>query len=286
MDYFNFKRRSFPYRYSLVCLLFAANLCKPTPAFADTVYKVGVVPQFNSRKVFSIWKPIITELEKSTGLKFKLVGTTKIPNFENEYLNGEFDFAYMNPYLMLKGHNRQGYIPLVRDVGRSLYGIVVVRKDSPISKVEELNGKLVAFPSANAMGASLVPRSDFNRIYNIKVIPRYVKTHTSVYLNVFKGLTVAGGGVQNTLDSQNKIVKQNLRVIYKTKTFAPHPIAAHPRVPERHRIRVKNALLELGKTKKGAALLSKIPITRIGEAGMKDYRVMEEFKLDEFTSNE
>lgn len=270
----------------ILSILLLLTLVMPIASFADNVYKVGVVPQFSSRKIFSIWKPILTELEKRTGLKFALVGTTKIPVFESEYLKGNYDFAYVNPYLMLAGHNRHGYIPLVRDHGRSLHGIVVVRKDSPISHVKELNNKRVAFPSANAFAASLLARSDFKHIFNIKISPSYVKTHTSVYLNVIRGLTVAGGGVQKTLEQQSEAVKRNIKVIYKTKSFAPHPFATHPRVAESHIKLVKKAFIEMGKSAESVMLLSKVPITRIGEANMTDYQPLKNLNLDKFIDNE
>ena len=147
-------------------------------ALAPERYIFGVVPQFEQRKLYATWQPIIKELEKRTGLEFDLVTTLNIQEFEKEFVRGGFDFVYMNPYYMLKANSAQGYIPLVRDKA-PLRGILVVLKDGPIQKVADLNGKVVAFPSPNALGASLLMRADLERLYHIRVKPIYVKTHSS-----------------------------------------------------------------------------------------------------------
>lgn len=269
----------------LVATLISMLLLFSTPLSADhrePIYSFGVVPQFDSRRIVAIWRPILDELQNHTGLQFSLRGSRSIPDFEKEFTEGSFDFSYMNPYHILKANQQQGYLPLVRDIGRDLYGIIVVKKDSPIQKVEDLDGKLIAFPAPNALGASLMIRADFHNNYHIKIKPKYVNTHTSVYLNVALGETDAGGGVQKTLAGQRPEVLDELRVLYKTQKFPPHPISAHPRVPVDVQQQVKQALLAMGKTRTGKALLAKIPIQKIGATEIADYTAIDQLGLDDF----
>ena len=163
-----------------------------------------------------------------------------------------------------------------------LKGILVVRVDSPIQSVQELAGKSVAFPSPNALGASLLMRTELAKLHGVKVIPRFVQTHTSVYLHVALGLTEAGGGVASTLSSQKPEIRQRLRILYETRPVYPHPISVHPRVPEAHRDKVRQALLEMAKTEKGAALLAKIPMRKAVAASLADYIPMSSWGLEEF----
>lgn len=155
-------------------------------------YTFGVVPQYEIHRLASIWLPILTELEKKTGLKFRLVGATNIPDFEDRFMNGNFDFAYMNPYHSRLAQKDQGYIALVRDGSKRLFGILVARKDSQIDAVEQLEGKEIAFPAPNALGASLVMRADLDQLFGLTYTPIYVQTHSSVYLNVALGKEAAG----------------------------------------------------------------------------------------------
>ena len=266
----------------VLSLMMLALLLTTLQAAATGTYSFGVVPQFDARQTHRVWKPLLTRLEAETGLRFRLVGSSTIREFEKQFLAGEFDFAYMNPYQVLKGADSVGYVPLVRDVGRALHGIVVVRKDSPVTRVEDLDDMEVAFPAANALGASLVPRADFENVFGITVTPRYVKSHSSVYLNVMLGETAAGGGVQKTLAQQPPEIRDALRVLYRTRDIPPHPVAAHPRVPSQVRDAVRAGLLSIGATEEGRQLLASVPIRRIGLAAIEDYRPMDSWGLDAF----
>ncbi len=245
-------------------------------------YTIGVVPQFEVRRLYKIWTPILKELEKMTGQRFKLKGSPTIPEFEQEFMSGSFDFSYMNPYHSLLAYEEIGYLPLVRDVGRTLHGVLVVTKESGITSPRELDGKAVAFPAPNALGASLQMRQELHDQFNIKIHPKYVKTHDSVYINVLLGNTAAGGGVQKTLNRQKEQYRDAMKVIHKTRDVAPHPFVAHPRVPEEIRKKVLQAMLKLGTTEHGRALLSKIPMKKIGRASIDDYAPLKEMGLERF----
>ncbi|EGH00023.1 ABC-type phosphate/phosphonate transport system [gamma proteobacterium IMCC2047] len=252
---------------------------------AGQVYTFGVVPQFDALRIYSVWRPILDELQLRTGLEFSLKGVASIPEFEQAFGDGAFDFVYMNPYHLLMANKKQGYLPLVRDKSKGLYGIVVVRKDSPIRKMEDLNGKLVVLPAPNALGASLLVRAAFANVFNIHVKPKYVFTHTSVYLNVALGEADAGGGVARTLSQQLPDLFNKLRILYETEKVAPHPISGHPRVPKSVRQQVRDAFLSMGLAQEGRALLSAIPIKQVGKAEMADYSPLEKLGLDRFSGN-
>lgn len=267
----------------LLSLFFLTSLLSfNAHAEKEKVYTIGVVPQFEIRHIRKIWNPIIKEIERATGYNLKLIGSPTIPDFEREFNAGRFDFAYMNPYHMLLAEKTQGYIPLVRDNGRQLHGILVVREDSGITSVKELDGKKIAFPAPNALGASLLMRANLTNDYKIKFNPVYVKTHSSVYLNVVVKQASAGGGVQKTLKQQRKNIKGALRILHRTPKVSPHPLAGHPRVPKAVREKIKQAMLKLGENPIGKSLLSKIPMKKIGEASINDYYPLNKFKLDNF----
>jgi len=244
-------------------------------------YSFAVVPQFEQRKLFAIWKPVVDELEKRTGLELKLVATLTVPEYERELSKGSFDFLYANPYHIMREAGRQKYIPLVRD-GVPLHGILVVRKDSALRNLNELEGKTLAMPSPNALGASLLLRADLERLYHVKMNMLYVKTHSSVYLHVANGLVEAGGGVEKTLEEQDQPIRDALRVLYTTREMPSHPISAHPRVPKEAREKVRKALLDMAATSAGQALLAEIPIKHIVPAAIEDYLTMREWGLETY----
>ena len=269
-------------RFMIISLI----LILPAKLFAadSPTYTFGVVPQFDAQRIHETWQPILHEIEKLTGIKFKLTGSLTIPAFETQFMVGEFDFAYMNPFHALKA--AEHYIPQVRDVGRSLYGIIVVPKNSPINSVQELEGKTLAFPAPNSIGATLIPLADLKNLYNVNVLPRYVQSHSSVYLNVALGRVAAGGGVQVTFEQQKQSIRDKLRILYKTQEIAPHPVVAHVRVPEKIRNKVTQAFLALADTPKGRDLLSKVPIVKLGPATLEDYRSIKDLSLNTVSEKE
>lgn len=267
-------------RRSFCSLLLLALI--QTQAFAESTYKFGVVPQFEPRKLSAIWSPILIELEKRTGFKLEMVGSARIPDFENEFEQGRYDFAYMNPYHSLVAARTQHYEPLVRDGGQQLFGILVVAKDGPVKTVADLNGKTVAFPSPNALGASLLIRSDLERAQKIRISPLWAQTHTSAYLNVALGKVDAAGGVMSTFDQQPESIRNKLAIIYETRRMPSHPVVAHPRVPKADREKLRQALLDMGATTEGAALLAKIPFKQVVTATASEYRPLTTMGLEEY----
>lgn len=243
---------------------------------------IGVVPQFEPRKLAGIWLPILQNLEQRLGMHIHLEGSKDIPEFEAKLAQGVFDLAYMNPYHLLVANRQQGYVPLVRDGGRSLYGILVVSKTSPIKDVTELDGAEIAFPSPNALGASLLMRAELDRSVGISITPKYVQTHSSVYLNVALGQTAAGGGVMGTFNQQPDEVKNALRVLYVTRDMPTHPLAAHPRVAEDVRQNITQAFLDLATSEQGQALLDKVPFKKVIATTYGDYAFMAEMGLEDY----
>lgn len=258
----------------------------PGPAqhvvYADQkTYTIGVVPQFEQRKLYAIWKPIIEDLEKRTGITFNLNSTLTIEKFEKAIERGEFDFLYLNPYHLVQIHDSQGYIPLVADKA-PLRGILVVRSDSTIQTPADLNGKTVAFPSPNAIGATLLPKSDLGQLFHATVTPLYVKTHSSVYLHVVKELAAAGGGVEKTLHEQSEAIRSALRIIYTTRSFPSHPVAAHPRVPKDIQDKVRRAFLDMNNALESRAMIKKIPVEQFVPVTYNDYAVMSSWGIEKY----
>ncbi len=257
-----------------VCMLWCA-----AGAALAAEFGFGVTPQFERRQLFAAWTPVLAELERRTGHQFKLVIAPDIPEFERRYNAGAFDFAYVNPYLVVE--NPQGYLPLVRDAS-PIRGILVVRKDSALRSPADLDGATIAFPTPNAIGASLLIRAELARKFKIRFEPRYVKSHTATYLSVTQGLAAAGGGVQKTFDEQKEAVREQLRVIHTTRPSPSLPVAAHPRVPSAVREAVREAFLAMAASPDGAALLKEVPMAQPVSASTRDYEPLRELELREF----
>ena len=245
-------------------------------------YRVGIVPQFETQRLNRVWQPILDELGERTGDSFVLVGSKSIPEFEKAFQRGDYDIAYMNPWHAVMAYESQKYLPVVKDGDRKLKGILVVHKDSGITDVKQLDGAEIAFPAPNALGASLLMRADLKQIHGIDIVPKYVDTHSSVYLNVALESTKAGGGVKRTLKEQSAALQDMLTVLYETRAVNPHPIVVHPRVPDLVSQRLSSALLAMASEEDSRKLLAEIPMAHPVVSRIDEYLPLKEWGLHEF----
>lgn len=243
-------------------------------------YRLGVVPQFEQRTLAATWAPILYALEVETGCDIELVGTQTIGEFEAEFMSGIYDIAYMNPYHAVMAEDAQGYVPVVRAGKEPLRGVLAVHANSDITDVKQLRGKEVAFPSPNALGASLLMRAELKRLYGVEVKPLYVETHSSVYLHVAKGLAYAGGGVLGTLNEQRSELRSKLRVIYTTQPLPAHPLVVHPRLGEQGIKKIQEAWLRMAD--RAPSLVANIPMPDPVKTTMQDYAGLRGMELHRF----
>jgi phosphonate transport system substrate-binding protein len=163
----------------------------------------------------------------------------------------------MNPYHYTVFKRAPGYQVFARQKDKRIRGIMVVRKDSPLHRLEQLSGATLAFPAPAAFAASLLPRAQLTRD-GIAFTPKYVASHDSVYRTVAKGLYPAGGGIQRTFNNVAPEIREQLRVLWSTEAYTPHAIAAHPRVAAATLRRIQQAMLQMDQRPVGQSLLWRI----------------------------
>lgn len=227
----------------------------------EKTYSFGVVPQQSAKKLAKLWTPVLKHIGQQTGVKLQFKTAKNIPEFEKRLADGEYDFSYMNPYHFTVFNSNPGYKAVARRKDQPIRGIMVVKKDSTISSVDELNDKKLAFPSPAAFAASVLPRAMLNK-KNINFEKKYVSSHDSVYLNVAKGLFTSGGGVMRTFNNTSPKVKEQLKVLWKSPGYTPHAIANHPRVPEDVVKAIQTAMLAMSQDPEANKLLKKLKIKK------------------------
>lgn len=250
-----------------------------TGALAET-YTFGVVPQQSATKLAKVWGPLISYLSTETGIELQFTTATDIPTFEKRLMDGEYDFAYMNPYHFTFFNEHKGYRAFAHRADKKIYGLIVTRKDSTIQELKQLDGKEVAFPSPAAFAASLIPRGEIAK-QGINIIPKYVSSHDSVYLGVSREFFIAGGGIGRTFS--NTKVKDELKVLWKTEKYTPHAFAHHPRVDSKKVKLMSDALVNMSNSEEGQKALRGLGVKSIKfakDSDWDDVRALELTLLD------
>ncbi len=230
----------------------------------------GIVPQQSAKKLAKKWTPILRYISAKTGDDYTFGTAKNIPTFEKRLADGQYDIAYMNPYHYTVFNRQPGYLALARQKDKKIKGIMVVHKDSPLQSLSELANQKLAFPAPAAFAASVLPRAQLTTD-KIPFKPAYVSSHDSVYLNVAKGYFPAGGGVMRTFNNTAPEVRAQLRVLWTTRTFTPHAIAAHPSVDSAAVSRLSQALVGMNTDPEGRALLKTINFKGMQLAQDKDW---------------
>ncbi|MBX2808552.1 MAG: phosphate/phosphite/phosphonate ABC transporter substrate-binding protein [Cellvibrionaceae bacterium] len=246
-----------PHYYLLLILLWL-----PTALWAnDKVYSFGVVPQQSAKRLAQLWTPVLDYLHVNTGIKLQFQTAKNIPEFEKRLAAGDYDLAYMNPYHFTVFNHNPGYRAVAVRKDQPIRGIMVTRKDSPITELAQLAEQQLAFPSPAAFAASVLPRAKLSKD-KIPFNTRYVSSHDSVYLGVAKGLFPAGGGVMRTFNNTAPKVRSQLKVLWTTAAYTPHAIAAHPDIPAAALQAIQAALVEMFSSPDGRALLQSLKIKK------------------------
>lgn len=241
-----------------ICLIMPAiTIAAEASHHSPLTITFGVVPQQAASKLARKWGPLLAHLGRQTGYSFKFSTTKNIPIFEQRLAAGLYDMAYMNPYHYTVFHRSPGYLAFAKEKNKKIKGIVVVRKDSTAQDLKIFAGKTLAFPAPAAFAASVLPRAALKK-RNIIITPKYVLSHDSVYRAVAMGLYPAGSGVMRTFRNMAPDVKKQLRILWSTKGYTPHAIAAHPRLPKGAIEKVQIAMRELEADPEGKKILASL----------------------------
>lgn len=244
-------------------------------------YTVAIVPQFTPAVIEQTWTPVLNAISTQSSLPLTLKFYKTIPEFEKALAKGEVDFAYMNPYhaVLYKKH----YDPIIKDGKKKLFGIVVVKKDSPFTTVKDLQGKSFSFPAPNAFAASLLIRSNLQEVEKINFTTSYVQSHSNVYRSVLTGKCDAGGGVNKTFSAENADVTSGLKVIYKTPHYNPHPFCANKRLSKKIVQKLQETFVSLGGESSMKNNLNEIELLMPSVTSyVSDYKELERLKLDRY----
>lgn len=260
----------------LVFVAMAQLLLPPVASAAEKrIYTFAVLPQRPPAAMHTLWAPLVERLERELDISIKLRFYEGMASFEDGLKRGDGDFAFSTPPQMVLARKSQNYIPLVRGT-RELAGVLFVRKDSPIQKVEDLKNTEVSFVGERNL-CSVVTRHSLSRHQtDLNLVPLYSGSTANVFKNVLLGKTPAGASLDVEVEKAPPEISSQLRTIMTTPKVAPHPVSAHPRVSRKLREQLKVVLLKLPGESSGKELLKQVGIGETVPADYaRDYRPLE-----------
>ena len=259
----------------LLSVLIGLALARGT--LAETL-SFGIPPQQSPVEVVKRWTPILQYLEKKTGVTLELKTGKDISTYQQQIMEGAYDIAFVNPNTYVAANKLKGYQAFAHERDGKSYGMIVARKNGPVTQLAELHERTLAFPSNFAVMATILPLKQLEE-QKIPVRIQYVVSMDSVYRSVAKGLFLAGGGESRTFGSLDPEIRDQLIVLWRSEDLPPFPFLAHPRVAAATVNQLQNAMVGMSQDPEGQALLKVVNIKGLEKSTDADYNGVRKLNL-------
>jgi phosphonate transport system substrate-binding protein len=258
----------------------AAVVWGATTVAADKPYQFGVFPYLPVTKIHELYGPMAQDFGAKLGMELRLSSKARYAAFEEELRRSTYDIAFVQPFDYVEAHDRYGYLPLARRAG-GMEALIVVRDDSPLRALDDLKGKAIANPPADAAVSRLTSMAlwDAGIDPNTGVRRDYGKNHFTCLQSVLIGAADACGTAEQpfrTLEKQRKTAT-GFRILHKTVRI-PHAVfVVHARVPVRHRDVLLRTIVDWPKTEEGRRILDRGQFAPFVAARDAEYAVVRRY---------
>jgi len=205
---------------------------------------MGVLPFLNEKLLIENFTPLQKYLEKELGRPV-LIKTA--PDFRTFIVNtrkGDFDIIVTAPHLALLAEKESRFQRLVTSKS-DLHALILVAKDSPIMKIEDLRGKTLHLPSNLSIVSLLTEQhliqAKLNVQKEVKLI--YHDSHNDALLAASRNPNEAAAAGPKILEIMPPEIRDNLRTLDVTPMTPNLVIMAHPRIKEKDTQTLLQALL-------------------------------------------
>ena len=119
---------------------------------------------------------------------------------------------------------------------------------------------------------------------NLQLKQLFAGSSSNVYKTVLLGKASAGAVLDVDFETQPQDVKDQLKVMVTTPKMAPHPIAAHPRVPKDVREAVAAGVIRMWSEVGNQGLMRSVQLAEPVKADYKkDYKHLEAMDYEALT---
>ncbi|MEJ2344959.1 MAG: phosphate/phosphite/phosphonate ABC transporter substrate-binding protein [Gammaproteobacteria bacterium] len=229
---------------------------QPLPGY----YRFGVLPLQSPTKLAAMFMPLTEDLQQVVGRPVQFVTAPSFSQYMRRVKKREYDIIYLNPLLYTEAR-QAGYRAVAKVAQEPFTGILVVRKDGPVQKLDPKHlpdGLRIGFPDPNAFAATVMTRQymeslgiDVERKFKI----HYFGSQDSALMALYSGLVDITGTWRPSLRSMPADVRKELRIIAETPPQPQMPIAVRSDMPKKDVERITAQLLALTKTTQGRAVL-------------------------------
>jgi phosphonate transport system substrate-binding protein len=238
--------------------------------------KLYFTPSVDAEKITLSAKPLIQFLEKETGYYFETAIPTSYIAVVEAFGTDRADIAIINSFSYLLAHEKYGAKAVLRVIrtGNQAYyrGQIIVRTDSGIEKLEDLNGKSIAYVDASSASGYILPSSLLRKKGIKPSRETFAMKHDNVVIMVYQKQVDAGATFYSPphpvtgepLDARSRVKKQypdvfeKIKILALTDSLPNDPVVFRKGMPDIMIQRIKNALLEFANSEEGKKIMPDI----------------------------
>lgn len=248
------------------------------PGRARAVYRFAVHPLHNPQRLTEVYGPIVAYLnERLGGPTLQFEAARSYEDFESKLYGRQYDFSVTNPLETLRSVQSGHRIFAKLGDDDTMRGVILVRRDSGIHRVEQLKGKAVSFPAPTAIAATMMPLwylhthgLDANR--DVRRI--YTGSQESSIMSAYLGTSAAAATWRvpwQAFQRNKPELAAELVMRWETPYLVNVGVVARDDVPAEVVERVGALLTGLHESEEGRTLLRAIPISRFEPASTETY---------------
>ncbi len=243
-------------KYSQVILGITAILIiflSASPSFAGKTYKFAVLPRFYPIIILERFGPLAEYISESTGIEVEFIMPKNFSDHIDMVRKGKVLLSYQNPvvYAKVAANVKPVAIASKGSDGTRFRGIIIVRTDSGINKIEDLKGKSVSVVSLQSAGG-YISQKDFLAKNDISVEIDMIASETSenkqenVIFDVYSKKTDVGFIRESALHRVDKMIEPGkIKVLAETSWLPNWVFSVHESVPDSLAKQIQDALISL-----------------------------------------
>jgi phosphonate transport system substrate-binding protein len=220
---------------------------------AATVYRFSPVNQWDIAKTAAYWNPIMQYVESKSGVRLELkIGRTSADT-TSYVLAREVEFVFSN-HLFSPERDQLGWKVFGRRNVPQIYGQIAVPADSPVQRLEELDGKTVVFAGPEAfIGYKVTYGQLLARGINVKV--EFGGNQNAAFAQMFAGRAQATGSNSMLVEGYANRENKKFRVLWTSEGYHDLALMASNKVPDAHVRAVAKAFVEMHQDPVGRDIL-------------------------------
>ena len=240
-------------------------------------YRLGVEPVLSPRSLWRRYLPFFREVNANVGgFSVRLASALRTDDFEKKLRNGSFDFLIVEPHRVLEMEQLQYVVFAQAGAKDRIYGVIVTRDDTNVSRLHQLRGKTFCFGRKHALASTLLPRMWLREAGFAERSAKIVFTGSdeTALFHVSKGLAEAAAVSATAWErfvNDHPRAASSMQVRWRTDTLSGAAVMAHRRVPPRHLVQLEAALTRMNSTNSGNQALAAAGLKSLRSADSSAY---------------